>query len=111
MTRYMQAIGFYLALSGFGFKELLALTSRSLILGVGAGFTALNVLAFYAAGRFRSMAKHARDREKYYASRYDLQSQHELFWGYWLGILLVGASEAGTLLCVLWETHYRILFP
>jgi sulfite exporter TauE/SafE len=93
MTRYMQAVGLYLALSGFAVREVV--DARTLLwAGIVAGVvTILNGLAFYAAGRFRSMAKKAMQRETEFSNRYGTQTMHDLFWGYWGGIALVSVSQ------------------
>jgi hypothetical protein len=111
MTRYMQALWLYLALSGYGLSKLLELKSATLIYGVGIAYSLLNVVAFHVAGRFRGMARVASLQEMHYVEKYKLSRRPVLYWGYWMGILVVILSEAATVLCVLWETHYRKLDP
>lgn len=83
MTRYIQAIGLYLALSGFGLKELVATRSHSLVLAASIVFTMLNVLAIYAARSFRRMAAFAAQREKFFVEQYRVEPTHECCGDLW----------------------------
>jgi hypothetical protein len=107
MTRYMQAIGLYLALSGFALRELIGAESIWSLLLLGGTFTGLNVLAVYAAGQFRNMAHSAMVREEFFAKTFDLQKTHELFWGYRLGIWLVAITQVSVGSAVL----LKLAFP
>lgn len=107
MTRYIQAVGFYLALSGFGLRELVTVSSLALILGSSILFPALNILALYAAIKFRSMAKLAAGREEVLVKRYRLQQRHELFWGYTASVWLVVLNEATILALAAWKVYSK----
>lgn len=97
MTRYMQAVGLYLTLSGFALRELLDAPSSYRVWILSTIFTALNLLAVYAAWEFRNMAHRAMKREVYFVDRYSLQQTQTLFWGYWLGIALVCLDQSAVL--------------
>ena len=97
MKSYMQALALYLALAGFALRELLTAPS-SLVIWVLAGlFTCLNVLAFYAAGQFKSMALHAAEREAVLAKQLGMQEPHSLVWGYKSGITVVLLYQASVI--------------
>lgn len=101
MKSYMQALALYLALAGYGVKELLAGSAPFTPIVAGL-FTALNVVAFYAAGRFRSMAVHATNREEELAHQLGIKGPHSLIWGYGSGIAVVVLYQiAVTLITVL----------
>ena len=94
MTRYMQAIALYLALSYFGLNQLTAATTPLPMVAVLAAlFTFLNGVGFYAARRFRNMAIHATSREAPLAKKMSFQEPYDLLWGYRGGLLLVGATQ------------------
>jgi small-conductance mechanosensitive channel len=103
MTRYMQALALYLALSGFAAKELINTPSLLLLWLMGAAFTLLNGLAIYAAGRFRSMADRAMSRESELALRLNMQEMHDLSWGHRAGVLLVVLDELAVISIVAWK--------
>jgi len=103
MTRCMQAIGLYLALSGFAVKQLLDARSPVLLCLLAVILTLLNGVAVWAAGRFRSMATQAMSRESYFVQRYNLQQMHSLFWGYYGAWLLVVVDQVAVLCVVLWR--------
>ena len=107
LTRYVQAVGFYLALSGFGLRELVTVSTPALILGSSILFSILNVLAFYVAIKFRSMAKLAAQREEVYVNRYHLQRAHELLWGYKASLWLVILNEATIVALVIWKVYSK----
>jgi hypothetical protein len=94
MTRYMQAVGLYLALSGFALRELSSAQSASQVWLLAVSFTLLNVVAPYAARQFRNMARDAMNRELHFVAQYHVRQMHDLFWGYYLGLWLVGIDQA-----------------
>src|ERR1039458_6568058 len=59
MTRFMQAVGLYLTLSGFALNELVQTKAKGRIVLLVALFTTLNVVALYVARKFKGMATHA----------------------------------------------------
>jgi len=94
MTRYMQALGLYLALSGFALGELSSAKSASQVWLLALSFTLLNIVAPYAAGQFRNMARDAMNRELHFVAQYHVRQMHDLFWGYYLGLWIVGIDQA-----------------
>jgi hypothetical protein len=103
MTRYIQAVGFYLALSGFGLRELITTSSKPVVLGASIVFSALNILAIYAARMFRGMAESSVQREKFFAQNYRVQQTHELFWGYSASLWLVALNELTIISLAIWK--------
>jgi hypothetical protein len=97
MTRYMQAIGLYVTLSGFALKELADANSLNRVWVLGSLFTVLNIMALFVAREFRNMADRAMRREAYFVDRYHVQQMYTLFWGYYAGVVLVCVSEAATI--------------
>lgn len=108
MTRYVQAIGLYLALAGFGLKELIAAPSEVVVWLLSALFTALNTIALYAAQRFKSMAMHAINREITLAQRLQVQGPHSLIWGYAGGVLTVLLFELAIVLIAVFRWYHLI---
>ena len=100
MNRYMQAVGLYLALSGWGLKELFETPPLLVVCIWGASYTGLNILAVYAAGQFKRMAFHAIARETELAVGLGMLAPYPLTWGYWGGIVVVVFSEA-TMIAIL----------
>jgi len=100
MTRYMQAVGLYVTLSGFALKELVGASSANRVWILFILLTVLNVLALFAARQFRNMAHHTMVREMHFVQRYNLQQTYQLFWGYYAGVILVCLSQA-TMISVL----------
>jgi hypothetical protein len=107
MTRYMQAIALYLALSYFGLRELTTTPSLPIVAVMTTLFTFLNGLGLYAASHFRNMAIHATVREALLAKKMNFQQPHDLLWGYRSGVLLVGATQV----VVFTITGIRFLLP
>lgn len=93
MTSYMQAIGLYLALSGFALREVVTAEVPLIRCLLASAITFLNGVAVFAAFRFKSMAMHAITREEYIAMRWSIQRPHSLMWGFWAGLLVVGVSQ------------------
>jgi hypothetical protein len=93
MSRYMQAVGLYLALSGFALRELLDAKPGLRTWFLAILFSVLNIIALQVARQFRNMAAHAMQREDYLAERYHLARTSQLYWGYRAGVLLVCISE------------------
>lgn len=94
MTRYMQALGLYVTLSGFALKELVDSRSTGRVWILVVLLTVVNVLALFATRQFRNMAHHAMLREIHFVQRYNLQQTYKLFWGYYAGVILVCAGQA-----------------
>jgi len=88
MSRYMQAIALYLALVAFSFKELLSANSGLMTILLLVFVTMANVLAFYGAGKFRSMAAFILKREALLADHFGMQRPHSIMWGYTLGVFV-----------------------
>ena len=105
MTRYMQAVGLYLLLSSYVLTQLLKDNiPRQQLWLLGTAFSVLNVAAFFAAGKFREMARHARDREVAIARLLSVGMTPELYWGHRLGIVLVSTMQLAaisTVVCAL----------
>ena len=97
MKSYMQAVGLYLALSGFALKELLDARSAYRTWILAGAFTLANVLALFAANRFKGMAEHAMNRERFFVERYSLEQTSVLFWGYHLGVILVAIDQVAVI--------------
>ena len=89
MTRYMQAIGLYLLLSSWVLKLILDMKVGVELWALLISFSVLNSLGIVVANRFESMAAHALARERYFVTRFQVRQHHELFWGYWFGVMLV----------------------
>ncbi len=87
MTRYMQGIAIYLALMGFAIKEIVSIPSFTIATLLGIFVSCLNILTYYGAVCFRSMAYHALNREAILADRLKMQRPHPLIWGYYGGII------------------------
>jgi len=94
MTRYMQAIGLYLALSGFTLKELVGAQESTLIWILAALLTLVNSIGIWAARHFRNMYQHAFRRECELVERLQAQKSYELLRGYRGGLWLVSLCEA-----------------
>jgi len=107
MTRYMQAVGLYLALAGFAGKELLDARSPGRLWLLAVLLSSLNLMGVWAARRFRSMAERAMLRESYFVEHYGVQQMHLLFWGYWGGLILVLLDQLVLVCIVAW----RLGFP
>jgi uncharacterized membrane protein len=105
MTRYMQAVGFYLVLSAFVLRQLMSIDRLRTAWLLVCVFTGLNVLGMFAAGRFKSMAKHALDRERAFTKMYSLDQFPELFWGYWAGIALLMIMEGAAIMLAMRGTE------
>src|ERR1700720_2449055 len=103
MTRFIQAVGFYLALSGFGLRELISTSARPFVVTLSILFSVLNILAVYAAYKFRRMAWSAAEREKFFVQQYRVAQTHELFWGYIAGIWLVILGEVTVVVLAAWK--------
>jgi hypothetical protein len=99
MTRFMQAVGLYLALSGFALKALVQVQSIAIprVVLLVTLFTILNTVALYVARRFKDMATHALKREFTIVERHNLTQSSTLFWGYYAGVVLVCVSEIAIL--------------
>ncbi len=95
MTRYMQAVGLYVTLSGLGLKQLAEASEIPRVWFLALLFTSLNVVASIAARKFRDMANNALEREKDFVKKYQLRQMQDLFWGYYAGVFLVIASQTG----------------
>jgi hypothetical protein len=109
MRSYMQAFALYLALAGYGIKELVEAHPPILVAYIIAGlYTALNILAVYAAGRFKSMALHADTQEKRVAKLLGLGDPHSLIWGYGGGIVVVCLGELTTLVITVLRARGQI---
>lgn len=103
MSRYMQAVGLYLALSGFALRELLDAKTEPRAYFLAILFSTLNIIAICVARQFRNMADHAMQREHYFAKRHHLAKAYQLFWGYRAGILLVGVNEVAIVLVTIFK--------
>lgn len=86
MTKYMQALGLYLALMGFGVKEILSASSAEYTIIITFLMSCLNVLTYYGANKFRSMAYHSLVRQTILADYLKMQHPHAMVWGYYAGI-------------------------
>src|SRR5664280_547379 len=93
MTRFMQAVGLYLALSSFALKELVEAQSITRVVVLASLFTILNTMALYVARKFKDMATHATERECAIVERHNMTQSSTLFWGYYVGVVLVCVSE------------------
>ncbi len=89
MSRYMQALSFYLALVAFTLKEMVETKSTSTGLLIAAFVTATNVVGWYASVKFKSMALHSLERESILADKLGMQWPHSIKWGYYVGMLFV----------------------
>lgn len=97
MTRFMQAVGLYLALSGFALKELVETLAITRVVVLVALLTILNTLAWYVARKFKDMATHALQRERAIVERHNVTQSSTLFWGYYAALVLVCVSEIAIL--------------
>ena len=97
MTRYIQAVGLYVTLSGFALKELVDQVPINRVWLLASLFSVLNILALIVARQFRNMADHTMKREMYFVDRYHVQQMYRLFWGYYTGVILVCVSESAIL--------------
>ena len=97
MTRYIQAVGLYLALAAFALKELVSAPSLPLPFLTAALHSTLNILAFYAARQFKRMALHYWNRETALARHLSMQGPSSLLWGYTSGIVLVSLIQLAVL--------------
>jgi hypothetical protein len=97
MTRFMQAVGLYLTLSGFALNELVQTKAKGRIVLLVALFTTLNVVALYVARKFKGMATHALLRERAIVERHNVTQSSTLFWGYYAALVLVCVSEIAIL--------------
>src|ERR1017187_3366710 len=80
MTRYIQAVGLYVTLSGFALNELLKPAPMNRTWLLASLFSVLNVLALVVARQFRNMADRAMQREIYFVNRYHVRQMYPLFW-------------------------------
>lgn len=103
MTSYMRALVIYLGLSGYGLLELSKETIPFLLWVVGILMTVTNGLAIYAAGRFKSMAIHAMQRERQLALQLKMGEPHSMLWGYGSGVILVVVCEITVIGLVVWK--------
>jgi|ERR1035437_1444309 hypothetical protein len=97
MTRFMQAVGLYLTLSGFALNELVQTRSKTRVVVLVTLFTILNAVALYVARKFKDMATHALNRERAIVERHNLSQSSTLFWGYYATLVLVCVSEIAIL--------------
>ena len=102
MTRFMQAVALYLALSAFAAKEMVEMDVHVASM-LEVCFTVLNVLALYVAKHFRRMADQALQRERHFVERFGVRQMYELFWGYKAAVLFVGTAQVATLSFLVWR--------
>ncbi len=98
MTRYMQAVVIHIALMGFVAKEIIAEKTTAIALTIALSVFILNFGGYYCAGRFRSMAFHALNRETVLADHLGFQQPHAMVWGYYIGLVWITLSEISLLI-------------
>lgn len=97
MTKYMQTMALYLALTGFATKELVDSVSLPLAVILFLTLTALNCTGVYVTRQFRSMAYHSLCRQATLADALKFQKPHHMAWGYYPGIAVVAFSQAASI--------------
>lgn len=109
MTSYMQGLGLYLALVGFGIREVLESKDGLRTVALIGALTCGNILAVYGAGHFRRMAYHALNRQSELADRLGFQGPYPMLWGYKAGIASFILVQLGMIaaffriLCLHWR--------
>lgn len=93
ITRYMQGLALYLALGGFALKEIVAIPTCAIAVGLAVVVTFFNILTYIAAGHFLKMADHAIDKQKEIALELDLQAPYPLVWGYRAGVACIMLTQ------------------
>jgi hypothetical protein len=93
ITRYMQGLALYLALGGFALKEIVAIPTSGIAVGLAGLVTCLNILTYIAAGNFRKMADHAIDKQQEIALELDMQAPYPLVWGYYAGVVCMVLTQ------------------
>lgn len=105
MTRYMQAIALYLALTGFAMKEFLATGSYVVVFVLFCALSALNCVGVYSVGQFRTMAYYSLERQALVAEALEFQRPHHMIWGYFAGLsLIIFAQSCVTTLLIIKST-------
>jgi hypothetical protein len=95
MTSYMQGLALYLALVGFGLRQIFESQERTRTFLLIAALSCGNGLAIYAAHHFRKMAYHALDRQTELAKALDFLPPYPMLWGYKAGICSFCIVQAG----------------
>ena len=109
-TSTMQAVGLYLALPGFGLKELVDANPPRVAVFYAAILMALNLVAYYVARSFRDMARHALEWEREFVQRGLVGRQHhELFWGYRSSVAAVAIMQTAAAVILLLKFFPRWL--
>ena len=89
VSRYLQAATFYFAIAGLGFNTLLNVSDKTVLFVLTILVEVINILVFFAAGKFRDIVYHSLNRETELAKKLNHQPPHQLMWGYYLGIMIV----------------------
>ncbi len=101
MTRYIQALGLYLALIGFGVKEVLSTPANEISLIIAVFITCFNGLGYYGARKFKGMAYHALNRQALLADHLDMQRPYPMTWGYRSGIACLIISQISLIIIII----------
>ena len=108
MTRYIQALGLYLALTGFGVREILSAPSKEISLIIVVFITCFNVLGYYGARKFKSMAYHALNRQALLSDHLNIQRPYPMIWGYRSGIACLIISQISLIIIIILKFTYVI---
>lgn len=100
ITRYMQAMAFYIALVAFGGGQYFQAPGKPEKLFILLLMFTINTLAWLGAKQFRAMAYHALDRETLLAPEVHFQGPYPLIWGYKYALAMGAIVQLGVLAAI-----------
>ncbi len=101
MTRYMQALIVHLAFMGYVLVQLSNSPSKKMSIIITTVVLLVNIVSFYAASWFKSMAYHSLNRQAILADTLGFQRPHPMIWGYYGGIIWLTAASIGLVILTL----------